>query len=287
MQTPVHTFRGVQQRLLDPPAFAAAIPHTARGAVFTKRWVVDLLLDLAGYVPSADLAGRCVIEPACGDGAFLIPIIERLLEACAAHGRRVADCRDSIRAFELDERSAGMSRSVVIDLLVARGVAPEDAGDLAAAWVLQSDYLLEAPRHRADFVIGNPPYVRLESIPEDCAALYREMYPAMTGRADLYVGFYQAALQQLRPGGVCAFICADRWMRNQYGAALRRMITESFGVEAVIEMHNSSAFEDDVDAYPAITVIRASEQSVALVAKASPEFDAEAAARFGVKRGRR
>jgi hypothetical protein len=41
----------------------------------------------------------------------------------------------------------------------------------------------------------------------------------MKGRADIYVAFFQAALSQLTKDGVCAFICADRWMLNQYGEA--------------------------------------------------------------------
>jgi len=123
MHTSVQTFRGVQQRLLDPSPPAIPILHTARGAVFTRRWVVELLLDLAGYVPSANLIDTCAIEPACGDGAFLAPMIERLLASCAAHGRSATDCQDSIRAFELDAQSAFVARNAVIDLLVASGVA--------------------------------------------------------------------------------------------------------------------------------------------------------------------
>jgi hypothetical protein len=69
------------------------------------------------------------------------------------------------------------------------------------------------------------------------------------------VGFYEAALRSLKEQGVCAFICADRWMLNQYGAELRSLVTSNFAVEAVIEMHSAAAFEDDVSAYPAITLI--------------------------------
>jgi chromosomal replication initiation ATPase DnaA len=75
----------------------------------------------------------------------------------------------------------------------------------------------------------------------------------MRGRADLYVAFFEAALHQLNERGVCAFICADHdlcrsWMRNQYGADLRELVTSAYGVEVVIEMHNADAFDDEVDA---------------------------------------
>ena len=48
------------------------------GAVFTKSWVVELMLDLCGYVAGEDLARRVAVEPSCGDGAFLLPMIARL-----------------------------------------------------------------------------------------------------------------------------------------------------------------------------------------------------------------
>src|SRR5215204_2272674 len=120
-----------------------------------------------------------------------------------------------------------------------------------------------------DFVIGNPPYVRLESIDDVTAETFRERYQTMTHRADLYIGFFERALEMLAPGGICAFICADRWMLNQYGSRLRRLITSGgFSVEAVVEMHRADAFQEEVLAYPAITAIRRSEkQGKVLVAR--------------------
>jgi len=55
-------------------------------------------------------------------------------------------------------------------------------------------------------------------------------------------------------------------MLNQYGAELRKLVTSGYHVETVIEMHNADAFDSDVSAYPAITVIRREEQRSAIVA---------------------
>jgi hypothetical protein len=110
--------------------------------------------------------------------------------------------------------------------------------------------------------------VRLEDIPDEVARAYRQSYPTMTGRADLYVAFYEAALLQLKQNGVCAFICADRWMLNQYGAQLRSLVTSRFAVDTIVEMHKADAFHDDVNAYPAITIIRKGTQKAAVVASA-------------------
>jgi adenine-specific DNA-methyltransferase len=264
----------MQLPLIAPPRLPRAItPLEAKGVVYTKRWVVELLLDLAGYCSQNNLVDAMAVEPAAGDGAFLVSMVERLVESCKRLERPLSDLDGSLIAYELDDDSADRARAMTIGVLVREGVERPLAERLAAGWVRAGDYLLESTSIEADFVIGNPPYIRLEDIPEETTALYRDAYRTMRGRADLYVAFFEAALHQLNEGGVCAFICADRWMRNQYGAELRELITSAYSVEAVIEMHNADAFHNEVDAYPAVTVIRRQEQGLAVIASAGPEAE--------------
>jgi hypothetical protein len=78
--------------------------------------------------------------------------------------------------------------------LVESGATAPTAAMLARSWIRTEDFLeavLAFPV--ADFVMGNPPYIRLEDMPSGKVALYRS-YSTMRGHADLYVAFYQAAL---------------------------------------------------------------------------------------------
>jgi hypothetical protein len=260
-------FKSVAQ----PPTI---LPLEKHGVVYTKKWVVDLILDLAGYTADRDLANSLAVEPAAGEGAFLIPMIERLLESCQRHSHSVTDTESSILAYELDEAAADKARSQAQRLLRELGVPEVDINRLIYSWIRVGDYLLDAPiLPRADFVIGNPPYIRLEDMDDGIAADYRRMYRTMTGRADIYIAFFEAALRQLSPNGVCAYICADRWMRNQYGAELRRFITASYQVETVIEMHTAEAFLADVSAYPAVTIIRRASQASVVVARSTRDAE--------------
>jgi hypothetical protein len=266
--------RGIQLQLIAPLRHLLPIAVIEpKGIVFTKRWVVELLLDLSGYRSDKNLVDALAIEPAAGDGAFLGPMIERLVESCGNLGRSLAECEHSLIAYELTEKSAARARAVAQNILINRGAKRSLAKRLADTWVLTRDYLLDANSGQADFIIGNPPYVRLEDIPEEMASVYRNAYPTMRGRADLYVAFFEAALRQLKTGGVCAFICADRWMRNQYGAELRQLITSAYSVEMLLSMHHANAFDDEVDAYPAITVIRYKKQQSTVVASADQEAE--------------
>ena len=252
-------------------------PDGTHGEVFTRRWVVDLILDLAGYRAGADLGASLIVEPACGAGAFLVPIVERLAESCDRHGRSVADMAPAIRAFDLLDRNVGNARGAVAARLVEMGQPADVAASLAAKWIVQGDFLLGAGLHGsrpADFVVGNPPYVRLEEVPAEVSAAYRSECSTMRGRADLYVGFFEKGLSLLGPEGRLAFICADRWMHNQYGERLRAMVASEYAVDMVVAMHAVDAFEDTVSAYPAITVLRNGFQGQARVVAAAEGFDA-------------
>lgn len=244
----------------------ARVPEK-RGAVYTKPWITELILDIAGYEAGGDLATKFAVEPAAGEGAFLVPMAVRLIRSARSIGREPVACQDSLLAYELDQGSADIARAAVSRALIEEGVSDAQAKTLADGWVRVGDYLAEAAALPcADFVIGNPPYIRLEDVPADLASYYRSAYTTMKGRADLYVAFFEAALHQLADGGVCAFICADRWMLNHYGGELRRLVTSKFAVEAVVEMHEADAFDSEVSAYPAVTIIRRAPQCAAVVA---------------------
>jgi adenine-specific DNA-methyltransferase len=244
------------------------------GEVFTRRWVADLILDLVGYTPDRDLASMVVVEPSCGTGAFLGPIVDRLTESAVRHGRDLTNlATPPIRAFDLLEGNAEIARKGIVQRLQDTGLDRSAAENLAESWVQEADFLLHSHElESADFVVGNPPYIRLENVSRRVMDAYRRVCPTMRGRSDIYVGFIERGLGLLRPDGVLGFICADRWMRNQYGADLRHLISESYAVDTVLTMHDTDAFEDEVSAYPAVVVLRRAPQAAAHVVTATRQF---------------
>ena len=249
------------------------------GEVFTRRWVVDLILDLAGYTADIDLVGRTVLEPSCGGGAFVGPIVERLLASMTAHGYTFEKLEGSLLAFDLLEHNVDISRKSAEAALLGSGCAPKLAEKLATSWIRQADFLLDdIEEFSADFVVGNPPYIRLEDVPTQISDEYRRRWPTMRGRSDIYVGFYERGLDLLKPDGRLAFICADRWMRNQYGADLRKLVSQQYAMDNVVVMHDVDAFEEPVSAYPAVTVIRNGKQKSVQVVDANESLNEETAA---------
>lgn len=270
-----------QSAMSSVPAPTPIRPEPSLGAVFTKRWVVELILDLAGYTPDVDLAQKVAIEPSVGHGAFVVPMALRLLDSARRNGTDLAETEEAIIGYDIDPSAVAVTRRAVVNALFNEGVNRTVATKMARAWVRQGDFLQSVSDcPETDWVVGNPPYVRVEDVDRDAMGAYRATWQTMSGRADLYVGFLEAGMSLLAPGGRLAVICADRWMRNQYGAALRHKVEEDLAIDACVVMHDVHAFEDKVSAYPAITIIRNGEQGPALVCDARETFDAAAATRL-------
>lgn len=261
------------------------------GEVFTRRWVVEVILDLTGYTADRDLGSMRLLEPSCGSGAFLAAVVERLITSARAHGRELTSLGDAIRAYDFQTEHITAARSLCHRILVAAGESTGSARALATKWVHRADFLLQgddelrtkrgAPPgvvgEAADIVVGNPPYIRYDDLPDDLATLYRNTWTTMRGRGDIYIGFIERSLRLVKPGGKVGFICADRWMRNQYGAELRKLITSRYAVEHVWTMHDVDAFETQVSAYPAITVLGNHSQNSVVVADTTADFGVSSA----------
>ncbi len=226
------------------------------GVVFTKDWVADFVLDIAGYTSERSLASYCAIEPSCGDGAFLRCMTERLCESASREGRlSIGTLEGCIRAYDLDPVSVDKSRRAVRDVLEGYGLASEQSKGLADVWVSEGDFLLsDAPSAR--WVVGNPPYVRATLIPKERRELYAQRLSCCTMGSDLYVGFFEKGLSALTEDGSLCFICADRWLQNRYGSRLRSFVSKGFSLDAHVRMHGVDAFEDEVAAYPAISLLK-------------------------------
>lgn len=241
----------IEQLALNPEV-------NSRGAVFTRREVVEFILDLAGYTADQPLHEKRLLEPSFGGGDFLLPIIERLLcawRAARPKGSEFEELADAIRAVELHHDTFRKTYIAVVELLKREGMISNTAQALTDRWLSQGDFLLAPLEGEFDFVIGNPPYIRQELIPAPLLAEYRIRFETMYDRADIYIPFFERSLKLLSDGGRLGFICADRWMKNRYGGPLRSLVAEWFHLKVYVDMVDTPAFHSDVIAYPAITII--------------------------------
>ncbi|MBI1920386.1 MAG: Eco57I restriction-modification methylase domain-containing protein [Geobacter sp.] len=229
-----------------------------RGAVYTRQETVDFILNLVGYLPGKPLHKFTLLEPSFGNGDFLVRVVERLVTSyLAEHGLDTAvnDLQNAIVGVEIDPSAAQETVERLTELLSRFDFDLEQICSLLGSWLRNDDFLLFDIRTRFDFVVGNPPYVRQELIPDWLMAEYRSRYETIYDRADLYIPFIERGLKLLKAGAVLGFICADRWMKNKYGGPLRAMVARGYHLKYYVDMVDTQAFLSDVSAYPAIFVI--------------------------------
>ncbi|MCY2995817.1 MAG: Eco57I restriction-modification methylase domain-containing protein [Planctomycetota bacterium] len=105
-----------------------------------------------------------------------------------------------------------------------------------------------------DAVIGNPPYVRQESLGEIKSYLKRQ-YKSFESTADLYVYFVEKSIGLLREGGFFSFIVSSSFLRTNFGRGLRSFVQQSAAVLELVDFGGLPVFSAAKDTYVCIPLI--------------------------------
>lgn len=184
----------------------------ARGAFFTPDALARYITDWA--VRSVE---DRVMEPSCGEAAFLLAAVDRLaaLEATRT-GQAVLPHLDGV---ELHPESAQAAR----ELLQSAGVE---------ATVTVGDFFTVEPRASYDAVIGNPPYVRYQDFSGENRTRSRQAAlragVTLTGLASSWAAFTIHAAQFLKPGGRLGLVLPAELLTVNYATAVRRFLMDKF-----------------------------------------------------------
>jgi hypothetical protein len=106
-----------------------------------------------------------------------------------------------------------------------------------------------------DVVIGNPPYVRIQSIDRAEADYFRSSFLSAHGSFDLSVVVMEQGLKLLKPGGRLGFITSGKFLKSTYGERLQRLLQEQATVEKVVDLSGLRVF-GDATTYPVIMILQ-------------------------------
>jgi len=95
-----------------------------------------------------------------------------------------------------------------------------------------------------DVVIGNPPYVQLQSMGEMSEVLAQCGFETYNKSADLYCLFYEQGCKLLKKGGMLGFIASNKWLKVNYGIQLRKFLSTKANPYILIDFPGVPVFED-------------------------------------------
>ncbi len=110
-----------------------------------------------------------------------------------------------------------------------------------------------------DCVIGNPPYVRQESIKESKEYLSKH-YESASGTADLYVYFLEKAVRLLSDGGYASYIVSSSFLKTNFGTNMRTTLKNHSAVISITDFGGLPVFESAKDTYVCIPLLQKTPQ---------------------------
>ena len=199
----------------------------ALGQWYTPPDVADLALALA--LPP-DTGSARVLDPTCGDGAFL------------ARARSAGVAPENLCGVELDPDTARAARNLVPGAVI-------HSCDLFDAELDQLGGLFDA-------VVGNPPYVRQERLEtgqksrirarlaRDWPAIAARDIDRLASRGDLAVACILRAMRLARPGARVALVVSSALLDAAYASALWRAVAVAGRVVALVDAPRERWFAD-------------------------------------------
>ncbi len=104
-----------------------------------------------------------------------------------------------------------------------------------------------------DAVIGNPPYVRAESLEKRDKPYYHQ-YDSFASNADLYVYFFEKSIYLLNPKGLLGFISSGKFIKTGYGLNLRKLLSSKIDVLKMVDFGELPVFQN-ASTFPVVTFL--------------------------------
>ena len=220
------------------------------GQVFTPINIVRDVLDAAGYL-GENILKKHVIDNSCGDGAFLIEIIDRYIKVYERKNKGLEgiekELKQYIHGIELDHAIWSACIEKVDAFIKEKGLKKIDF-DIIEADALKVDQY----DGKMDFVLGNPPYVRVHNLNEQYKEIKKYSFCG-NGMTDLYIAFYEIGLRMLNKNGILCYISSNSFYNSLAGTKLREYLKENQTMELIMDIGHYQPFT--VTAYTTICKI--------------------------------
>jgi len=106
-----------------------------------------------------------------------------------------------------------------------------------------------------DFVVGNPPYVRVHHMAEKDKKYMRENYITPKGDFDIYVCFIERGLEWIKKNSSLGYINSNKYLVREYGEFLRIFLLNNTEIRQIVDVSNCQIFKSAA-IYPIINIFQ-------------------------------
>ena len=226
------------------------------GQIFTPSYIIEKILNDVGYTSHENIIGKKILDPACGDGRFLLKIAERIIQHSSIDDLK--ENLENLYGWDIDEKSVQQSIRNLNTLLTNYNTKVNWNIKVLNALhkgIMQPD-LFSTPEHiqKFDYIVGNPPYIRIQHLePNERKFIQNHYRFCKSGSTDIYIAFYELALNLIKDTGTCGFITPNTFLHTETAKELRRYFSTRQNIVQITNYRHIQLF-DNATTYSAIVI---------------------------------
>ena len=260
----------------------------AEGVVYTPDYIIDYIIRRCTEIRSEATCPR-LVDPACGSGGFLIRAIPLLSEKYNISRERVIN--EFTYGIDVNQGAIEYAK-LAIELFCTKTSTdfPSDFGFLVQDDTLLADkkvllHSLGIAKDGFDIIVTNPPYVKLQNLPDNYRGLLTEAYRDFAkGSFSLAMLFLIAGFRLLSQSGVLGCITQNNIYTSLAGEGVRDFLQSHKSIHTIVDFGHKKIFPE-VSAYTCLLFLdkapqetlrfhKCSEPEVQLPALRSSDFHA-------------
>ncbi|MBF8280463.1 MAG: N6 Mtase protein [Candidatus Magasanikbacteria bacterium] len=211
------------------------------GIVFTPDWVADFMVE--EVFNDQKITGKeKILDAGCGEGIFAITAAKKLAKLSGKSINKIIE--ENIYFIDLS--------SVYIEK-TKENLQKLSKNKITKFNAITDDFCFHNFNEKFDFIIGNPPYVRIQNLNGRKDQLQNNFITASNGSIDLYFCFFEQALRLLEENGRIAFITPNSHFYSAAGKNLRNLML--WHLIKIVNFDHFQVFKD-ATAYTAVTFLQ-------------------------------
>ncbi|WP_292461264.1 Eco57I restriction-modification methylase domain-containing protein [Methanothermococcus sp.] len=226
------------------------------GVVYTPKWIVEVVLNNLNYIVGNNIHSKKIIDPTCGDGAFLKEVVERFIIDALNSNKSTSEIKNllehNIYGIDIDKDAIEMCRNNLNNIAKKYGIYNVNwnliNNDSTETWISK---LFK----KFDYVVGNPPYIRIQNLGKEKRSKIQKIWKlCKSGSTDIYIAFFELGYYLLNNTGELGYITPNTYIKTSAGKDIRLFIKNKKILRSLIDFRHHQVFEN-ATTYSLITIL--------------------------------